>query len=342
MDLASLQAIVRLLDGGEPVALVYPVHREGSIPTPRDALLVVHTEGESGTVGGGILEADAIACARSALSGMRHLLLSRTLDAAGVADNQMLCGGDVTLMVEYLAPETAGLWADMENAALRGENCGWRCHIALTGDHVQMHRTALKHSAASPSSLAPPDQGGSAGSVWIRPSDAGFELHDPIVIPDALLVFGAGHVALALVPIATRLGFRCWVVDDRQEYASLRRFPEAYRVVVADPAYAVQSCPVGNRVWAAIMTRGHKDDARVLARLVGGDYRYVGMVGSARKRAAVWEHLIEQGIPPAALDAVRCPIGLPIGGTTPHEIAVSIAAELVAVRHGAVPALQRL
>ena len=335
MELRRLQEVTRLVENGETVVIAQPLTREGAVPTPVGAFMIVHEDGTSGTVGGGVLEADAVAAARQILGSGQHLLLTRSMDASEATGDDMLCGGQITLLLESVLPQDAPVWLEAEEGVLRGEELVWRCVIVET-DPPRVSRILLRIDHAGSA-----DPGISAARATSIPqatrTSKGIDLIDPIVIPDTLLIFGAGHVAQALAPIASALGFRCVVVDDRAEYASPERFPTAHRLVVGDPAAAVASLPSGERVWAAVMTRGHKDDADVLAGLVRGRYHYIGMVGSTRKRAIIWRQLVAEGAPSAVLEGVHCPVGLTIGGTTPHEIAVSIAAELVAVRHGRHP-----
>ncbi|MCU0612617.1 MAG: XdhC family protein [Candidatus Eisenbacteria bacterium] len=332
MELQRLQEIVRLLEGEEPVVIVQPLMREGSVPTPVGALMIVHEDGMSGTVGGGTLEAQAASAARRVLGSGRHALLATSMDATLAAGDDMLCGGHVTLLLESVAPDQAPAWAAAEAGVRRGGELAWRC-VVSDAVPTRVARSLLTIDQGQPVS-AQVDEARAAGVPVVRRTDQGFDMIDPIVMPDMMLVFGAGHVAQALVPIAAGLGFRCVVVDDRADYASHDRFPAAHRLVVEDPAAAVAGLPAGPQVWAVIMTRGHKDDARVLARLTERSYRYVGMMGSSRKKTIIWEQLEAEGAPLSALSAVHCPIGLAIGGTSPQEIAVSIAAELVAVHYG--------
>lgn len=331
MELRRLREIARLLDGDEPVVVVQALTRQGSVPTPVAALMIVHEDGIIGTVGGGILEADAIAEARAILGSGHYRLMARAMDGSGDGDD-MLCGGSVTLLLEGIPPSEAEIWRAAERAVAEGVPVVW--HTRIAGGKLPGLVRELIRARSSEAENSPVVTARESGVPVVIETEQGLSVYDPVVISDTLLLFGAGHVAQALAPIATAVGFRCIIVDDRADFACRARFPTAETLVVRDPADAVASLPSGERVWAAIMTRGHKDDEAVLARIVRRPYRYVGMVGSSRKKAALWEHLMAQGVPSAALEAVHCPIGLAIGGTSPQEIAVSIAAELVAVRHG--------
>lgn len=159
-----------------------------------------------------------------------------------------------------------------------------------------------------------------------------FELVGP---PLALLVFGGGHVGLELARLGGRLGFDVTVVDDRQEYLAADRFPEGVRTLRAGRDYmnGLPEIPAG--AYVAVVTRCHRTDLAAIRHAVGRGAAYVGLIGSRRKIATVMKRAAEQGTPAEALHEVRGPIGLPIGAETPEEIAVSIAAEMIAVRRSA-------
>lgn len=159
---------------------------------------------------------------------------------------------------------------------------------------------------------------------------------EPITTP-VLWIFGGGHVSRALCQIAALAGFRTTVVDDRADYATAARFPEAHETLAAPYAEAVASMPIRQNGYAVVVTRGHKEDGVVLEalgrRFAAGDrLRFVGMIGSRTKQALLWKHLRANGIGDDFLATVRTPMGAYLGSRTHEEIAVSVVAELVAVR----------
>jgi xanthine dehydrogenase accessory factor len=154
-----------------------------------------------------------------------------------------------------------------------------------------------------------------------------------------LFVVGAGHIALPLARMGDALGFRVVVLDDREEFATEARFPEAaavHRVDFADPFLHL---PPGPEDYVVLVTRAHRYDFDCLHRLLDREPlpRYIGMVGSRRRVRAAFRALLDAGIPPERLASVHAPIGVDIGAETPEEIAVAIAAELVATRRGVTP-----
>ena len=159
---------------------------------------------------------------------------------------------------------------------------------------------------------------------------------EPITTP-VLWIFGGGHVSKALCQVAALAGFRTTVVDDREDYATAARFPEAHATVGGDYCDAVAAMPIRQNSYAVIVTRGHKEDGAVLAavaaRFAAGDrLRFLGMIGSKTKQALLWKHLRDQGVGEDFLDSVRTPMGAYLGSRTHEEIAVSVVAELIAVR----------
>lgn len=153
------------------------------------------------------------------------------------------------------------------------------------------------------------------------------------ILPAALLyIFGAGHVSASLYKTAKDAGFDVIVVDDRETYANRERFPEAQEVIADDFDRATQRLDITESAYIVIVTRGHRDDMRVLRWAVGTKARYVGMIGSKRKTIAIFRELRREGLPAQLFERVHAPIGLDIGAVTPEEIAISITAELIAVR----------
>jgi len=150
-----------------------------------------------------------------------------------------------------------------------------------------------------------------------------------------LYLFGAGHVSLHVRKVACVAGFDVSVVDDRDAYANRERFPEAREVYAEDFDQACSKLSLNENSYVVIVTRGHKDDMRMLRWAVGTRSRYVGMIGSRRKVIEIYKELEREGIPRESLDRVHAPIGLDIGAILPEEIAVAIVAELIAVRRQA-------
>src|SRR6185369_2459330 len=155
---------------------------------------------------------------------------------------------------------------------------------------------------------------------------------EPVVPAAELYIFGAGHVSLSLYKAARLAGFEISVVDDREAYANLQRFPEAKSVHAEDYDVVLPKLNPGENSYLVIVTRGHRDDMRVLRWAVGTRAKYIGMIGSQRKVLAIYKELQKEGISRERLERVHAPVGLDIGAILPEEIAISIVAELIAVK----------
>src|SRR6266542_1827939 len=155
---------------------------------------------------------------------------------------------------------------------------------------------------------------------------------EPILPPALLYIFGAGHVALSLYRTATTAGFDVTVVDDRESYANRERFPEAKEVIAEEYNQAMAKLSAAETSYIVIVTRGHRDDMRVLRWAVQTQARYIGMIGSKRKTITIFRELVKEGLPEQLFERVHAPVGLDIGAITPEEIAVAITVELVSAR----------
>jgi xanthine dehydrogenase accessory factor len=151
-----------------------------------------------------------------------------------------------------------------------------------------------------------------------------------------LLIVGAGHIARPLCRLGALLGFRVTVADDRPEYANRAGFPEAAHIQLIDFADPFRAIDITSDSYIVLVTRGHKYDYDCIQQLLESDVQpaYLGMIGSRRRVRAAFEALLAEGADPQRLRQVHAPIGLDIGSETPEEIALAIAAEIVAVRRG--------
>lgn len=157
---------------------------------------------------------------------------------------------------------------------------------------------------------------------------------EPIEPSPELYIVGAGHIGFHLARVAHEVGFRVHVVDDREKFANAERFPNAAEVVVDDIPSWLERANLPSHAYAVVVTRGHTNDLNALRALAPRDLRYLGLIGSRAKIARIYDALVEEHMSPELLTRVHAPIGLDIGAVTPQEIAVSIVAELIGVKHG--------
>ena len=155
---------------------------------------------------------------------------------------------------------------------------------------------------------------------------------EPVPRTARLVLFGAGHVGQEIARAATGTGFHVVIVDDREEFANPTRFPDAAEVVVEDLRSVMDWLTLDADDYVIACTRGHAMDAIIIERVAASKARYVGLLGSRRKRAVLWNALERAGTPREALDRVKIPIGEDIGADTPAEVGIAVMAELIRLR----------
>ncbi|HXZ79110.1 MAG TPA: XdhC/CoxI family protein [Terriglobales bacterium] len=158
---------------------------------------------------------------------------------------------------------------------------------------------------------------------------------EPVMPISHVYVFGAGHVAASVYKMARLAGFDVSVVDDREAYANRERFPDAREIIAEDFEQAMARITPNESTYLVIVTRGHRDDMRVLRWAIGTSAHYIGMIGSKRKVLSIYKELEKEGFTPEQFQRVMAPIGLEIGAVTPEEIAISIVAEIIAAKRNA-------
>jgi xanthine dehydrogenase accessory factor len=198
----------------------------------------------------------------------------------------------------------------------------WKAREAIASRRPQLVRYELSDDFAQESGLIC----GGQMDVYIEPIEPSPELY----------VIGAGHVGFHLANLAHEVGFKVRVVDDREKFANRERFPHAEEVVTEDIPQWIARTELPPHAYVVIVTRGHNNDLDALRALAPRDLRYLGLIGSRAKVARIYDELVAHNMPADALTRVHAPIGLDIGAVTPQEIAVSILAELIAVKHGKV------
>ncbi len=152
---------------------------------------------------------------------------------------------------------------------------------------------------------------------------------EPVLPMPNALIFGGGHISKSLSKIASLAGFRTTIVDNREAYANRERFPEAAEIFADEYEDVFPKLPANDATYAVIVTRGHRDDMRVLRWAAEQPLRYVGMIGSKRKTLEVAKHLRKEGVSLEKLAAIHAPMGFDIGAVTPEEIAVAVVAEMI-------------
>jgi len=307
-----------------------------------------------GTIGGGVVEAKTIKEAMKVFDTGIPLRLSFSLAGSDVAGTDRLCGGDMEIFLEPISPKHssqlsilekvikisarggAGLLATVINESWWQQDMAPKIFLEKKGkpigslpggsemEDALMEKMDAIIDARLPFVFSQRDTSENKVEIFVEPISA-----DPF-----LYVFGGGHVSSQIVPLASRVGFQVVVIDDRQEFADIKNFPGAREVHQVPFDGVMDRLQVDEYSYLVIVTRGHVQDKDVLAQALKTDARYIGMIGSTRKRDIIYAKLIEEGFARDELSRVHSPIGLEIGAETPEEIAVSIVAELILVRAG--------
>lgn len=325
---ALMGLLARHLSAGEPLALCTVVARSGSAPRGSGARMLVGRAGRLwGTVGGGLIEHQAERLAAQVLADGQSILRAFCLDADRLESLGMVCGGDVTLAIQYLPGGDAGL-IDVARQAqdwLSHRRDGWLV-AGLEGSAQPLELLSPQAAAERYPSLC------GALCLFGGPGQARFAQR--LSPAGTVYLFGGGHVARELSPLLARLDFRHVVMDDRPEFSLPADFPGAAQVLQVDFEAVLDAVSPGPADYAVVMTRGHGFDLTVQRQLLTTPVGYIGVMGSRKKKAFVFGRLKEAGFTDADLARIVTPIGLPLGGETPAEIALSVAAQLVQLRAG--------
>lgn len=315
-----LTALYAAMERGERAVLCAVVAAEGSAPRHAGAKMAVLADGTAiGTIGGGAVEQEAIALSRTLLDTGDTVVRNFALHPAQQDQLNMICGGTVTLMFCCLCPD------DEENRRLL---CRW-LELEKTDGTYYLH-FSQRVGERQLRILMPQEllhEPASAEAFW-----DGEVYLEKIERAKRVLLFGGGHVGRALVGVLAAVGFRVWVLDEREEIAKRENFPAAERVIRCSFADISAAVVVEREDYVVIMTPGHQSDYEILHQILPKDAAYVGCIGSRRKAAVVRERLAGAGFGEKEIARIHSPIGLAIGAQTPEEIAVSIAAEMIAHR----------
>jgi xanthine dehydrogenase accessory factor len=322
------------------------VETRGSTPQKPGAAMLVFDDGsQAGTLGGGCVEAEVKRQALTILDTGEASVVRFQLDDDYGWDDGLICGGRMQVLIDPLVrDDTRAYFAKLHQRANQGqgvteaivfdeEAAGLPAGASYLFDDVGTlihHLRGPLEDGAAPRAVA-------AGLRPLadrpRPSARAGVAYLPLLPRCRLVIVGGGHVGQAVGSLAADLDFDGGVVDDREEYVSAARFPSAERRIAGKIGDVLPQLEVTASTYCLIVTRGHNHDEEALYHLVDRGARYVGMIGSKRKIKLIFDDLLGEGISPEALARVHAPVGLEIGSQTVMEIAVSIAAELVAHRN---------
>lgn len=326
--------LLQELEAGRAAVLCGIVASHGSTPRGAGARMLVLKDGEtSGTIGGGAVEVQAVRLAGELLENGQSRFESYRLTPGDVADIGMICGGDVRVYFQYFDPANRAALEALETALtlLNGPGASWLV-TEMDGGGWRMgtyDRThGLRGLDVPPERLEP-----LLGSRGILDEGETVLFAEPLTRAGTVYLFGGGHVGRELAHILAMTDFRVVVYDQRELTRGF--FPDVSAQLCGPFTEALERIgPVTAEDYVVIMTPGHQGDYEVLAQALRTPARYIGCIGSRKKTAAARERLLADGFTEADINRVYAPIGLPIGGETPAEVAVSVAAQLIACRSG--------
>lgn len=313
------------LSAGRALVLCTILRSSGSAPRHEGSRMALLADGSFiGTVGGGAVERESQVLARDLLQKQASQIQNYRLHENAIADIGMICGGDVDIFFQYMDAVDSPFCSQLLDA-LAEHKKAWIV-LEFSNDILLAQKILTEHSEEI--SVPPlPNK-----PIFLR-KEHGFYA-EPLLRAEKVYIFGAGHVGQALCPILTRAGFSVHVFDTREEILTAERLPDAEALILGDYADIGSSLSLNRDDFIVILTPGHTFDYAATHFALSSPAKYVGCIGSRRKVLSLQHRLADAGISQERIADLHAPIGLPIGGETPAEIAISIAAELIAVRNG--------
>ena len=289
-------------------------------------LLVTASGARFGTVGGGCLEAEIIEKAMDVLERRVPALSTHSLNNELAGDYGLTCGGTAEIFIEPVFPDEvlARAWNDASALVARAER---GVMITAMDWSAGPQKQTIGADAAGANPVA-----GTLDAFAEEPLWADGWLVEPVTGRPRVVIFGAGHVGARIAEAASFAGWHVTVIDDRADFADPQRMPFAARVVTCEFHDVLGAARFDADTYVVIATRGHQHDAIIAAQVAPRPLRYLGMLGSRRKAVMTAKQLKEWGVADDAIARIHAPVGLSIGADTPEEIAVSVVAEMVAVR----------
>ena len=291
--------------------------------------MIVTEEGRIwGTIGGGAVEYRASLMAKQVLDEKNSFGHAFSLTKDDIQNLGMICGGAVQVYFHYIPKDNVS-YMEAARKALelfeKNEDFWMISNLTKSGVFGLYSKTAGFCSLEKAEWILP--YLGRSPKV-VKENEEEFFV-EQVHFSERVFVFGGGHVAQELVPVLSHVGFRCVVMDDREEFANEALFPQAEEVKLIDFERIADFVEIGKEDYVCVMTRGHSYDTSVQAQILKTPASYIGVIGSASKKAAVYKKLYEMGFTEADTDRITSPIGLSIKAETPAEIAISIAGQMI-------------
>lgn len=309
---------------GEWVMLIVVAESSGSSPGRQGYKMAVAADGDlCGSIGGGVMEVNLVEQSRKLLSesttaadGLTSFLRSQVHQKRDENPSGMICSGKQTVIFKMLIPEDINE-VHAANSALEGL------------------RQALLELSPDGFRVMPPEGGTrSADFVFEKRSESDFLYHEKLGFKNEMFIVGGGHCALALSELMSKMDFYIHLFDDRPELNTIDKNRFAHKIDIIESYERIgELIPSGPNVYVVVMTLGYKSDETVIRKLLDSEFNYFGVLGSKAKMATLMKNLRKEGYSNEKLGRIHAPIGLAINSRTPEEIAISIAAEIIAVKN---------
>ena len=317
----------------EDVVLVTVIAGSGSTPRGAGARMLVKKNGYTyGTIGGGAVEYKAQQLAAEVLNEKKSFTKGFNLVPNQVADLGMICGGNVVVYFQYIKgknKDMINLCEIVKKQFNEGKDTWLITDITdetAWGMGIYSENTSLK-------GIEIEDMSDLLGSKAVQVNVNSKRYYSEQIVNSGIVyIFGGGHVAQELVPVISHIGFRCVVIDDREEFANPKLFPKAYDTIACDYKDFFINTKIKQSDYIAIMTRGHQYDLVIQMEALRTEACYIGVMGSKTKIKALSKKILENGFSDEDIKRFRTPIGTDIKAETPGEIAISIAGELIETR----------
>ncbi len=345
-----IQEAVNQVDSGNPCVLATVVRTKGSTPQKAGAMLLVRQDGTAvGTLGGGCVEGDIWFAAQEILRNQggpefKDYYLNEDI----AARDGLVCGGTMYFYLEPFreADDFSDIGHELLGAYDGGEPAALATIVRSDGDTAALGAKLLLRSDGSVAggigtaaldelALEAAARVAAVGANESVSIDDATELFvEGFTTPPTLVMVGGGHVGKATADLAHRLGYRVYVVDDREDFANAGRFPYAEDTIVTPYTNWAEHLDINVNSFIVVASRGHWFDDVALESALTTRARYIGLLGSRRKTLMIYQRLLQEGVPRERLAQVYSPIGLDIGALEPEELAVSIMGEIIMARRG--------
>jgi xanthine dehydrogenase accessory factor len=336
----------------KPLALATIVETKGSTPQVPGASAFFSSKGLlEGTLGGGLLEADAQRKALKTLKKKVSLLSEFSLKADISEEEGAICGGEVKILIDASPEEHTDAFRDLSQSLFKRKPGILATFInRISEEKVSIFRHWIERKDKLAANQNEPlsffkeeiKRAFSEGrpfflkikkEIFPEKAKERFLFLEPVLPLPQLVIAGAGHIGQVVTHLGSLLNFEVTVIDDRPEFANKEKLPDADHIIVDEIGRAIQNFPVSSDTYLVIVTRGHKHDGVALRQCITSDAAYIGLIGSIRKIKLMRKKFLEEGwATPRQFDRACAPIGIDIRSKTVEEIAVSIAAQLVLVR----------